>query len=55
MTTSSANSLSSKSRKEERILRPFSSAFFLWRVASDPATEVVCSPGESLPMIEVEL
>jgi hypothetical protein len=28
MTTSSANSLTSKSRKEKRILCPFSSAFF---------------------------
>jgi hypothetical protein len=28
MTTSSANSLTSKLRKEKRIFRPFSSAFF---------------------------
>lgn len=54
MTTSSANSLSFKLRNEKRILRPFSSAFFSRRDAPDPATEVVCSPGESLPITEVE-
>jgi hypothetical protein len=54
MPTSSANSLSFKSRKEKRILCPFSSAFFPGEMRLTQRRKLSAARG-ILPMTEVEL